>query len=131
MKIFLDASFLLYILAKTPGITDKVLKLYSDLLSQELYTDSLVLDEVIYVAKKKYRIPPELSIEFIDEFVLPYVQVLSIGIREYLKARDIILEYNFNPSDALHLAVIENYGLQAIVTEDEDFDRVPVKRIWV
>lgn len=132
MKIFLDASFLIYLLIKTPGIEEKVVKKYVELIqSDKLYTDVLVLDEVIYVSKKKYKIPYERSIKLIDEYVLPYVEILPIGLREYLKANENILKYNLKPSDAVHLAVIETYGLQAVVTEDEDFDRVLIKRVWL
>ncbi len=131
MKIFLDASFLVYLLIKTPEIADELVRLYAELTEDhELYTDILVLDETVYVSKKKYRIPYESSIKFIDDYILPYVEVLPIGLMEYLKARENILKYKLRPSDAIHLAVIENNGLQAIVTEDEDFENIPVKIIW-
>lgn len=132
MRIFLDASFLVYLLIKTPEIAERIVRLYAELTEEhELYTDALVLDEVIHVSKKKYRIFYESSIKFIDEYILPYVDVLPIGLMEYLKAKENMLKYNLKPSDAIHLAVIENHGLQAIVTEDEDFERVPIKRIWL
>jgi len=73
----------------------------------------------------------EETVEFIDKAVLPYVDVLSIGLSEYIGAKKQMKEYELKPSDSIHVAKIESYGLQALATEDEDFDRVGIKRIWV
>ena len=96
-----------------------------------LYTNILVLDEVVYVSRKKYNVEYTETIEFIDKAVLPYVEVLPIGLNEYLKAKELMAKYGFKPSDSIHIATIENYGLQAIVTEDKDFDKIEIKRIWL
>jgi len=40
-------------------------------------------------------------------------------------------KYGLKLSDAIHVATIENYGLQAVVSEDRDFDRVGIKRLWI
>ena len=130
MKIFLDASFLIYLNIDIPE-ADKIDELFEQLLKEELYTNVLVIDEVIYISKRKYNVPYEETIKFIDDLILPVVEILPIGLEDYLKAREIVLNYNFKPSDAIHLAVIENNGLQAIVTEDKDFKRVPIKVIWI
>lgn len=100
-------------------------------MGEDLYKDVLALDEAIYVSKKKYGIDVKDTIVFIDNIILPYVEILSLGNMEYLRAREYILKYNLKPSDALHMAVIDNYNLQAIATEDSDYDRTHVKRIWV
>ncbi|CAB50206.1 type II toxin-antitoxin system VapC family toxin [Pyrococcus abyssi] len=133
MKIFLDASFIIYLNVDVPdSLAEKIDALYEQLItSSKLYTDVLVIDEVIHVSRKKYKVPYSKTIEMLDDIVIPYVEVLPIGLMEYLKAKENILKYNLKPSDAIHLAVIENNGIQAIVTEDEDFDRVPIKRIWL
>ena len=132
MRIFLDASFIIYLNVDVPdNLAEKIDALYKQLITNnKLYTDVLVLDEVIHVSRKKYKVPYSETINMLDEIVIPYVEVLPIGLMEYLKAKENMLKYNLKPSDAIHLAVIENNGLQAIVTEDEDFDRIPIKRIW-
>ncbi|CAD5244491.1 type II toxin-antitoxin system VapC family toxin [Thermococcus camini] len=132
MKLFIDTNLFVYLLTKTPEDERKIIEFYAELIeNHSLYTSPLVLDETIHVAKKKYGVPYELSIEFIDEKVLPYVEVLPLTVFDYLTARGIILKYNLRPSDALHIAVIENNGLQAVVSEDEDFDVLPLKRLWL
>ncbi len=72
-----------------------------------------------------------IPIEFIDRAILPYVDILPIGVNEYLKAREIMRKFNLKPSDSIHVATIENYGLDAIVSEDRDFDKVGIKRHWI
>jgi len=132
MKLFLDTNLLVYLLTKTPENERRIVEFYVELIeNHDLYTNPLVFDETIHVAKKKYGVPYELSIEFIDEKVLPYVEVLPLTVFDYLTARLIITKYSLRPSDALHVAVIENNGLQAIVSEDEDFDVLPLKRVWL
>ncbi len=129
MKVFLDASFLIYLNVYTQD--NRIERLFAKLISEELYTDVLVIDELLYISKKKYGVPYDETIRFVDDVILPVVDVLPIGLNDYLKARENILKYNLKPSDAIHLAVIENNGLQAIVTEDRDFRRIPIKVIWI
>lgn len=132
MKLFLDANLFVYLLTKTPGEDRKIVEFYAELVeNHSLYTSPLVLDETIHVAKRKYRVPYRTSVEFIDEKILPYVEVLPLTVFDYLTAKEIILKYSLRPSDALHVTVIQNNGLQAIVSEDEDFDRLPLKRLWL
>jgi len=59
----------------------------------------------------------------------PSLRSYLLGLRIISKLRR--TSYNLKPSDAIHLAVIENNGLQAIVTEDREFERVPIRVIWV
>ncbi|MEM2370633.1 MAG: PIN domain-containing protein [Candidatus Bathyarchaeia archaeon] len=35
------------------------------------------------------------------------------------------------PSDAIHLATIESNRIDAIATEDKDFDVVGIERLWI
>jgi len=92
------------------------------------YTDILVLDELIYVSRRKYGVPYELSIEFVRSVVLPYVTMLSIG-EEYNAVEAIKMD--LRPSDAMYIGAMRSNGMKLIVSE-EDFDRVEgVRRIWM
>ena len=108
-------------------------RFYLELLSEhKVYTDVLVLDELLYVSKKKYGIPYKITLEFIDTIILPYVVVLSLGEEEYTSAKEILIRYNIKPSDALHVASMKNNGIRHIVSEDKEFDKVEdVERIWL
>ncbi len=132
MRVFVDASLIVYLNVKlSREEAEKVERFWLKLLREELYTDVLALDEAIYVSKRKYGVDVESTLELIDRVVLPYVDVLPLGLEEYLKAKEHMVRYRLKPSDALHLAVMDNNGLQVIATEDKDFDRTHVKRIWI
>ncbi len=133
MKIFVDASLLIYLNVKLPeNEARRVEQFWLDLLlNHDVYTNILVLVETIYISKKKYDVPITETIEFIDRAVVPYVEILPIGLDEYLKAREYMTKYGLKPSDAIHLATIEVNGLQAIASEDKDFDKTHVKRLWI
>jgi len=133
MKAFIDTPILVYL----NTLENKELRApYEDfyldsLLKYSVYTNVLVLDELIYVSEKKYGVPFEVSIEFIKSFVLPYITILSIGEEEYNNAVE-FMRIGLKPSDALHLGVMRSNGINLIISEDEDFDKVKgVKRIWM
>ncbi|MCE4610359.1 MAG: type II toxin-antitoxin system VapC family toxin [Desulfurococcales archaeon] len=134
MKVFIDSPLFIY-LNTIADSKDRVPyeNFYIDLLTNyKPYTDVLVLDELIYVSKRKYGIPYDLTVEFIESSIRPYVIILSLGEDEYVKAAKFMIEYNLKPSDALHLAAMVNNGMSLIASEDREFDKVSlVKRIWV
>ncbi|BCS93769.1 type II toxin-antitoxin system VapC family toxin [Metallosphaera javensis (ex Sakai et al. 2022)] len=97
--IFLDANFLVYLNLNVDPVKRFYLKLLS---SESLALDALVLDEVIYVSRKKYQVDFSDTVEFLDQLVLPYVTLLPITLREYEVGKGIMLRYSIPPSDALH-----------------------------
>lgn len=133
MKIFVDASLIIYLNVRLPDEEAEIIdSFWLDLVSNNiLYTNVLVLDEAIYVSKKKYNVEYDDTIELIDKAIIPYVNILPIRIDEYVKAKEIMRKYKLKPSDAIHIATIINNGLQAIATEDRDFDKLGIKRIWI
>jgi predicted nucleic acid-binding protein len=127
--IFVDANFLIYLNLGVKEIEGYYLKLLSE---ESLATNPLVLDEVIYVSKKKYGVRLEDTLDFLDNVVLPNSVVLPLTINEYRRAREVMLRYSLNPSDALHVAVMLNNSIRRILSEDTDFDRVKeVERVWL
>ncbi|MCD6358014.1 MAG: type II toxin-antitoxin system VapC family toxin [Thermoproteales archaeon] len=133
MKVFIDSSLLIYLNVRMPDHEARLIEEFwlDLLLNHLLYTNILALDETIYVSKRKYGVSYSETIEFIDRAVLPYVEVLPIGLNEYLRARELMKRYGLKPSDSIHVATIEVHGLQAVASEDEDFDRVGLKRLWI
>ncbi len=134
MKIFIDAPLLIYLNALTDS-RDRIPyeNFYIDILTKyKPYTDVLVLDELIYISKKKYGIPYDISVEFIQSNILPYVYLLNLGEEEYNNATEILVKHNLKPSDALHLGAMINNNITLIASEDREFDRIPaVKRLWI
>ena len=127
--IFLDANFLIYLNSGVSEVKEYYIKL---LTYESLFSDPLVIDEVIYVSKKKYGVKYCDTIEFLDEIVLKYLTVLPITIKEYEKAKEIMRKYLVKPSDAFHIAVMLNNSINVILSEDKELDKVAeIKRIWI
>ena len=133
MRVFVDASLLIYLNVKTPEeFAKRIENFWRDLLRyHELYTDILVLDETIYVSKKKYGVTFSETIKFIDRVVTPFIEIVKIDLDEYRTAKDYIVNYELRPSDAIHIAVIVNYSLDAVASEDKDFEKAGIKRLWI
>ncbi|MCD6563992.1 MAG: type II toxin-antitoxin system VapC family toxin [Thermoproteales archaeon] len=134
MKVFIDANLLIYLnTLKTPEKRVVYEDFYLKLLSKyKAYTDVLVLDETIYVSWRKYRVPYETSIGFIESIVLPFVEILSLGENEYKKATEVLKEHRVKPSDALHIATMILNGIQKVASEDNEYDDVnEITRIWI
>ena len=133
MRAFIDSNLLIYLnVTSDPDTRISLEEFYVDLVrNHELYLDPLVLDELLWVSKKKYRIPHDITSEFIISVVDPFVEVLSLGREEILESIT-ILKYGLPPSDALHLAAMKLNGIDTVVSEDEELDKVPwVRRIWL
>lgn len=133
MRVFLDSNILIYLNVRLPDDEAMLVEeLWLELLHEHnLYTNTLVLDEAIYVSMRKYSVKPADTIEFIDKVILPYTDLLPLGLEEYLEAKKLIKQYNLKPSDALHAATILTNKLDAIVSEDKEFERIGLKRIWI
>lgn len=133
MKVLVDANLLVYLNVGLPRDEAEALHAFwADLVrSHSLYVNVLVLDEVLYVSWKRYGVPYEATFEFISRAVVPFAYVLPLGLEEFLASKKYVMKHRLKPSDALHAATVEVHGLDAIASEDRDFDRVGVKRIWL
>jgi len=131
LKIFLDSNFLIYVNAMTDDKREGVDKLFRRLLEESLFINMLVIDETLYTSKR-YQVPYNVTLNFLREIVLPYVEIIPIEEEDLKPTEKYLLKYGLKPSDAIHLATMEKAGVNHIVTEDEEFNRVEeVKRIWL
>ncbi|MEM1556527.1 MAG: type II toxin-antitoxin system VapC family toxin [Candidatus Bathyarchaeia archaeon] len=134
MRIFIDSNLLIYL----NTLVNRSLRIiYEDFYiriieENEPYTDILVLDELIYISQKRYNVPYKTTLEFIEEIVKPFVNIISLGEDEYNIAAKVILEHNIKPSDALHLGAMKKKNISTIVSEDKDFDKIEwINRFWL
>jgi hypothetical protein len=133
LKVFIDSNLLIYLNAlKSPQKRIEYEDFYLILLSnRKAYSDVLVLDELIYISKKKYNIPYKITIEFVESLVLPYVEILPLSEKDYQKAVEILNTYSIKPSDALHTAVMILNNISRIASEDKELDNVKeIERVW-
>ena len=127
--IFLDANFLIYL---NLGVREVEEFFYRLVTEESLALDPLVIDEVLYVSKRKYGVKYEDTIDFLDRVVLPVSVVLPITREDYERAKEIIVGSDLKPSDALHVAVMLDNSIRRIVSEDRELDRVKgIERVWL
>ncbi len=134
MKAFVDVNLLIYLnTVSEPATRSTYEDFFIDLARKyRLYTDDLVLDELLYISKKKYGVPYEITLEFINSIVMPYITVVPLGEEEFNEAREVILRYKLKPSDALHVGAMRSNGIKVIASEDTDFDKVDdITRVWI
>jgi uncharacterized protein len=133
MRIFLDANLLIYLNASMEESRLRYDDFYTELTSNNrLYTNDLVLDELLYISKKKFNVPYPASLEFIENVVLPFVEVLELGLPEYRTSTEIIMKTHLKPSDALHIASMRLNNISTIASEDRELDNAEnINRIWI
>ncbi|MEM2915526.1 MAG: type II toxin-antitoxin system VapC family toxin [Candidatus Bathyarchaeia archaeon] len=132
MKLFLDASFLIYLNSSTHDDRKALDSLFHELLSKDLYTNLLVIDETLYISKTKYGVPYNITLNFFKKIMLPYVEVIPIDESDIEAMEKYLIKYDIKPSDAIHLATMEKKSIAHIVSEDEEFDRIKeIHRIWL
>ena len=85
MKVFVDANLLIYLNVPMPEEQARLVEsFWGDLLREyDLFTNLLVLEEVVYVSRRKYGVQREETLEFIDRAILPHVELLPMGAELY------------------------------------------------
>jgi len=134
MRVFIDANLLVYLnTLTTEDVRVTYENFYLNLMAEHrIYTDVLVLDEVIYVSKERYSVPYVTTLSFIESIVLPYTTVLPLSEDEYREAAKLIEKYNVKPSDALHIGAMITNRIPTLVSEDKELDRISeIKRVWI
>jgi len=133
MKVLVDSNLLVYLNVPMPEEQARLVEAFWRSLLEEhsLYANLLVLDEVVYISRRKYGVGLEDTLEFLDRAVLPFVEVLPLGADLYPLFKLYAASFNLKPSDAIHAATVRRYGLDAIASEDADFDRAGIRRLWL
>ncbi len=58
------------------------------------------------------------------------LQVVPLTSMHFSKALELMKVYSIDYEDALHLAVAMDEGFDKIVSNDDDFDKTPLKRVF-
>jgi len=72
------------------------------LLRERRFTNTLVVDETLYVSKSRYAVPCAVTIHFLTRAFLPYTEVISIAEEDLQATERYLIEYEIKPSDAIH-----------------------------
>jgi predicted nucleic acid-binding protein len=124
--IFVDSNVPMYLVgAPHPHKADSQRLLERCVAAQErLVTDAEVLQEILHryaaIARRDAIAPAfEALLSVVDE-------VFPIELADVERARDVLLAApQLSARDALHAAVMERHGVEAILTFDTGFDALP------
>ena len=130
-SVFIDANFFIYMNTPIRNLDSFIDYYEKELTSTRTFTNLMVLDELVYFSKKKYGIPTNVTLEFIDSMVLPFTSILPLEESDYLIMKETI-KYCPKPSDALIVASMKRSSITDILSEDSGFDKVPgISRRWL
>jgi len=124
--IFVDSNIPMYLIgAAHPHKTEAQVILERLIAAgQRLVTDAEVLQEILHryaAIDKREAIGPALQVtlDIVDE-------VIPIEKADVLRAGEIVQNRALmSARDAVHIAVMERYGIRSILSFDGDFDRWP------
>ena len=123
--LYLDANFFIFALLdrtdKGVGARSLQQKIVGG--KENAITSSLALDEIMWVlirGGKQHLL--RTAVEGI--YSMPNLDVLEVSSTAPLLALDFIERYGLKPRDAFHAAVMKENSVEAIASDDEDFDRV-------
>ncbi len=124
--IFIDSNMPMYLVGAPHPHKADAQRLVEQLVSnrERLVTDAEVLQEILhrYVAiNRRDAIQPAF-----DALLGIADQVLSVDAAAAYRAKDILMSHQqMSARDALHLAVMEQHGIERILSFDSGFDGFP------
>ena len=141
--IFIDTSIFYNILFKT-SLTQTARRLLEDYEDRKFYTSLTVVNELLYIATRKYyqatgevRGPyslrrliagkgyPKLIVDGIHRLLEDLEVEVLIENVVYQDMIEFANRLKLLPSDAIIALTCKHYGIDTILTFDEDFKRVP------
>jgi predicted nucleic acid-binding protein len=131
-KLFLDANLVIYLNTVTGEQRPIIDRFFKGLLREHLFTNMLVLDETLYVSRRKYAVPYAITMDFLRRAFIPYTQIIPIAEEDLQATERYLADYDVKPSDAIHLATMDKLGITSIVSEDAELDAVKgIRRVWL
>ncbi len=136
-KVFLDANYIIYLnYCADDSLFDWLLSTHSRMVNAvnngtiSLFVNVLVLDEVARILHKKYHRPWQEVNEFFDR-ILVGMTIASLTEIDFVNMKRFMVDYNLQPSDALHASTVLKNGIDIILSEDSSFDKLPFcLRAW-
>ncbi len=120
MKVFIDANYFIYLkYSHDDEIFDYCIDLFKKLEDHEALTNIIVIDEVIWILNRKYRIELNEVFEFLDK-ILNFVAFIPLSSEDYETAKEIMIRYGLKLSDAIHVASMRKAGVEYVVS------RIPI-----
>jgi len=122
--IYMDANFFVLYNFDQTAKGENARKIQQQIIDgMKSATSSLALDEVMWVIMKTKR-TEALRNTIQDIYAMPNLIITEVPGHVPLLALDLIENHNLKPRDAFHAAIMHNLGINEIVSDDPDFDRV-------
>jgi len=134
---YLDVNIFVYWLGKHPKFGEtayKWIKSVENAFRREYVTSSLTIYETLVIVGgltgRNLR-----DEKFVEEVITAITSLRGLIIEsltsgDVFQALRLMKEYGFDYEDSLHLAVALRVGAKEIVSNDEDFDKSPLRRIF-
>lgn len=125
MKKYLDTNVFLYPILYEDEKADICKEILKKVVNKELtaYTSVLCWDEFVYTIRKEKG--KEIAEQGGEKFLqFPNLVFLDANKIILFKAQEIIKNYNLKPRDAIHLATALINGINEIISDDPDFDKI-------
>jgi len=134
---YLDVNIFVYWLGKHPKFGEtayKWIKSVENASRREYVTSSLTIYETLIIVGgltgRNLR-----DEKFVEEVITAIMSLRGLIIEsltsgDVFQALRLMKEYGFDYEDSLHLAVALRVGAKEIVSNDEDFDKSPLRRIF-
>jgi predicted nucleic acid-binding protein len=142
-NVSIDTNIFYNILFKT-SLTQTARKLLEEFENNKYHTSLTVVNELLYIATRKYyqasgeargsydlrRIIaakgyPELIVDGVRRLLEDLEVEALVEDVEYREAMNVATSLKLLPSDAIIALTCKHYGIDTILTFDEDFKRVP------
>jgi len=132
--IYLDTNIFVYPHTGNDAISGACIKLLEKAMSEEIKacTSIITWDEFQYSLKKKFH-DREKAVELSKDFLaMPNITFLEANKEIIENAQKLTEKYNIAPRDAIHAATAIVNGINEIISDDPDFDKVKeLKRIKI
>lgn len=128
--IYLDANFFVFYNFDQTAKGENARKIQAEIIEgKRAVTSSLALDELMWVLIKSKK-EEALRDTIQDIYAMPHLKITGVISTIPLEALEFIEKNNLRPRDAFHVAVMKSLGINEIVSDDPDFDKIKwIKRV--
>ncbi len=128
---YVDVNIFVYWLNAHPEFGETATGIMERIEAGEKAVTSSLTPWLLHALFKKtgaVRYSHSLLMERLSNIINLYFAPLNIDV--YSKSSALSDKYRLDFEDAIHLAVALDYSAEAIYSNDEDFDRSPIKRLF-
>lgn len=136
-KKYVDVNVFIYWLANHPEYGEKArewIRRIKDSRRGAYITSALTIYELIVIlaglAGKNMRDRKLVKTIVESTTMLPGLEIVVLRQEDHIKALELLEKYNIDYEDAIHLATALRSKATIILSNDKDFDKAPLKRIF-